>query len=628
MPYIYPVKLINLIERQAPLVAAILAALAYSFTLAPTFSHTDSGELAAVCYTFGVAHPTGYPLYTLLGGLFARLPLGSPAFNLNLMALLLTAAGVYWWGRSLDYFFGEWRTKTEDPGVVQRLRLAKVVAVFGGAFLLAFGQTWWVQGTAAEVYSLHCCLLGLNIFLVFRAWGAPDDARKPWLMLSIGLALAFSNHLSTIVILPGLAWLFFRKFGFNAAAFKLLGMMLGVFIPILIGLYAWLPIRSSMDPQYAWGNTVGWEEIWHHVSGRQFSVWFFTGMEAFKKNLADFFQRIPYEMGIGLLLALPGVVYSFKFKRDFSIFFLICIVSNLLWACNYAIKDLEPYFLLSYISMAFFSAVGLRWLWVRLETSLMIRILASAVVGVLLLVVMGVNFGKVNQRNAWQYHDYAKATLESLPPNSLVLSRFWDALISPSYYLQSVDGIRKDVQILDYHMLHDRHWYPDHIRRNLPEFSVSLGPKLDAWERTVRDFDLRGKMDVNRLSTDFDAVFNGILQQIATRPVYFSPDMKDLVISPGSGVALPKGIVLVPEQYLYRLAKIEDVQQYKSCTIGLFPLRLPANFGNPEDFALISQIRDVVRSRIRYEQQFQKPEAIAKLEGILQQLPKVEQPKP
>ena len=50
----------------------LLAAL----TLAPSLDFIDAGELAAVAHTFGVAHPTGYPLFTLLAGLWARLPIG------------------------------------------------------------------------------------------------------------------------------------------------------------------------------------------------------------------------------------------------------------------------------------------------------------------------------------------------------------------------------------------------------------------------------------------------------------------------------------------------------------------------------------------------------------------------
>ena len=54
---------------------AVTAGIVYGFTLAPSVVHIDSGELAAVQSTLGIAHPTGYPLFTILGYLFLRIPL-------------------------------------------------------------------------------------------------------------------------------------------------------------------------------------------------------------------------------------------------------------------------------------------------------------------------------------------------------------------------------------------------------------------------------------------------------------------------------------------------------------------------------------------------------------------------
>lgn len=39
----------------------------YLATLAPTITTGDSGDLIAAAARFEVAHPTGYPLYLLLG---------------------------------------------------------------------------------------------------------------------------------------------------------------------------------------------------------------------------------------------------------------------------------------------------------------------------------------------------------------------------------------------------------------------------------------------------------------------------------------------------------------------------------------------------------------------------------
>ncbi|KAG7466440.1 hypothetical protein MATL_G00164760 [Megalops atlanticus] len=53
----------------------------------------DSGELITAACELGVAHPPGYPLFTLLSCLaVVLLPLGSPAHSVNLMSGLMGAA--------------------------------------------------------------------------------------------------------------------------------------------------------------------------------------------------------------------------------------------------------------------------------------------------------------------------------------------------------------------------------------------------------------------------------------------------------------------------------------------------------------------------------------------------------
>ena len=53
----------------------LISFIVYLQTMAPSVPNIDGGELATVCATLGIAHPTGYPLFTLIGYLFAHLPI-------------------------------------------------------------------------------------------------------------------------------------------------------------------------------------------------------------------------------------------------------------------------------------------------------------------------------------------------------------------------------------------------------------------------------------------------------------------------------------------------------------------------------------------------------------------------
>src|SRR4030067_3268622 len=80
------------------LLTLLLPLVVYSLTLSPAVSFIDSGELAVVCYTLGISHPTGYPLYTLLGKIFSGLPVGTVIVRLNfLSALFASGAALFFY---------------------------------------------------------------------------------------------------------------------------------------------------------------------------------------------------------------------------------------------------------------------------------------------------------------------------------------------------------------------------------------------------------------------------------------------------------------------------------------------------------------------------------------------------
>ena len=55
----------------------LIALASYALTCSPSVNGGDSGELMNAIATLGIAHPPGYPLYTMLAHLFAKLlPIG------------------------------------------------------------------------------------------------------------------------------------------------------------------------------------------------------------------------------------------------------------------------------------------------------------------------------------------------------------------------------------------------------------------------------------------------------------------------------------------------------------------------------------------------------------------------
>jgi hypothetical protein len=141
----------------------------YFTTLGPSIGFIDAGELAAVAHTFGVAHPTGYPLFTLLAGAFSHLPLGGTViWKLNLFAALCCAASVF-------FFF---RVFLSLATPLSRSPQARAIAATA-ALALAFSRTFWSQSTGIEVYSLHLLLASLILFLFLRTASPPPARPTP-----------------------------------------------------------------------------------------------------------------------------------------------------------------------------------------------------------------------------------------------------------------------------------------------------------------------------------------------------------------------------------------------------------------------------------------------------------------
>ena len=65
--------------------------LLYGWTLAPTVTLVDSGELIVVAHGLGVAHPPGFPLWVILAHLASLVPLGNVALRINFSSALFAA---------------------------------------------------------------------------------------------------------------------------------------------------------------------------------------------------------------------------------------------------------------------------------------------------------------------------------------------------------------------------------------------------------------------------------------------------------------------------------------------------------------------------------------------------------
>lgn len=65
--------------------------ITYLLTLPPSVWFGDSGDFITSSYVLGIPHPSGYPLYTILGHLFSYMPFANIGMRITLMSSIFAS---------------------------------------------------------------------------------------------------------------------------------------------------------------------------------------------------------------------------------------------------------------------------------------------------------------------------------------------------------------------------------------------------------------------------------------------------------------------------------------------------------------------------------------------------------
>jgi hypothetical protein len=435
----------------------------------------DGGELSASAATLGVAHPTGYPIFMLLGRAAAMIPLGeSVIFRLNFLVAVFGAAAVFFFHR----FFLELLRGSDEDARDMGANPANMMAAGVTALTFAFTRTYWQQSVAYEVYSLHLLFLALVLVLFFRALRAEGPrADSAWILFAYVAGLSFANHMMTVALVPGCAFLIAsaRKRGLPKPS-----RLVGSAAAFVTGLtpYLYLPIRASVNPRMNWGNPSTWENFRWHISGHQFWRHMFQSRALADWKFAEFVQAFPSEFGyLALLAAVAGIWLLFRRNRALLAFLVLLFVSCVAYSINYGITDIESYFLPSYVAVMAAAAFGLRAL-LRLANPVAktAAILAAAAV---VLAPLLLHYRTVDLSGEYAAQDYGRNVLMSADSGGVIITDVDARVTMIGFYLQRVEGVRPDVAVIDRGYL-AYPYYSAQLERNHPWLAGKLGLPMPA----------------------------------------------------------------------------------------------------------------------------------------------------
>ncbi len=446
----------------AALIISLMLGLLYARTIAPGLTwanfSADGGDFLAAIATGGVPHPGGYPLYLLLGGLFARLPFGEPAFRTNLLSAFCTILTA----NLVALISANWLAG--KPG---RSWLALLAGLAYGLSPFA-----WGQALVTEVYSLHALL----VCLCLLAWSAK---RHWWVGLTFGLAAA--NHLTALLVLPLLVlggdaqrW----RPAPRAWLARFLGLLSG------LSLYLLLPLRAATHPAINWGGAASLPGLAWLVSGRMYSGFLLD------PPLVDVVGRLRGLAGLlleqfgplGVFLAVGGLLMMPRGRERLAGLWIV--LANGAFAILYNSSDSQVYLAPVWPVLAAWMAVGLGSLVELAGSSRRGQwLLAGLLAGALALLLMRVpriyqqvDLSQDERASGWITH-----TLDAIPSGALVFVS-GDQQVFGLWYAQFAQGRRPDVVMMADGLLAYR-WYLNSLADVYPRLGIPVTEQAQA-----RDF--------------------------------------------------------------------------------------------------------------------------------------------
>lgn len=546
------------IDRLLAVIVFLVSFTAYLLTLAPTIYIEDAAEFSASVPTLGIAHPSGFPLYMLLGKLFTLLvPIGEMAFRVNLFSAVTTSFALVVFYYAVKILITSKNcVDLPSPQPSPKMgegNLSSSFISFISALTLGFSQMVWHEATYAEVYPLYF-LFAVSFLWCLAKWRETKNLRFVYVLVFL-MGLSLSNHLSIIVYFPGVA--FFLLLFWNIKILEFKPIVLSIFLFIIpLSLYLYLPIRAAANPEFYFKALNAGSPAGAADSVEQFAAASLNSSTRITQNSLAYFSNITADIfeefpPVVLIVAVAGLF--FLFFRDKKLWFVILVFlglgsfgvigglthgqpySGTIW---WFLRYFLPYLLIPMAILFAFGLSGIFDLLQRLKISKMI----AAVVTIIVIVIAAsipiqglAKFWKINDKSQyWIAEDYITQMLDSLPPNSVLIANNHDMnndieLFSLAY-IQIIEKLRKDVAVISDTPVLRR---PAGLKLGIDYFYLSkFEQRLRLIDRTYKFYEKSGQRIFTTFPADtlpdsqYGSRSNGIVYQLFKKDEIGRPDFQ------------------------------------------------------------------------------------------------------
>ncbi len=453
----------------------------------------DAGDLVSAAYLHGVAHPPGFPLYTLLAFITSKLPFFTVAWRVGLISSLAGAGTV-------TILFLLIRSLTRDTKAS-----ILAVATLGTTYL------FWLYSIVSEVFLLHCFFSSLLIYLLYQWHQTKKDKYLSWFALTLGFSL--SHHLLTIFLFPGFAYLIFSdkkklpKLTPRYLLKKALLLSTGLTSYLYIFFAAW------SIPAISWDNATNITNFLNLVLRRAYGT--FQSGPIYAQTFFSRMIQIPYVgeftwadfTTVGIILAFVGCIAQYKRDRRLWIFFMLIFLfvgplyffyASYYIVDRFSLATFERFLLSSYLIITVWigegivsTVKGLIALMAKAGGKNTVRKIQKTSLSqafyliflILPLALLFINYSKVSTlKNDRTAENHARDILSTVPKNSIVILQF-DTSLFDTQYVYYIQHFRPDVKLLHFYKLYMGE-LTDQLKKYYPDVIVPPGKK----EKFMDDF--------------------------------------------------------------------------------------------------------------------------------------------
>lgn len=413
--------------------AFLVPLVVYLPDISPYVGRADTFEFQVIGPQLGVAHPSGYPLYTLVCKAFSLLPMGTMAWRINLSSAIFAALASAFLFLALD---------AKPP----KGRLDRPLAL-GAALMLSFSPTLWSRAIEAEVYALNAALVAIGLWLAVRWHGGQIQTARAWPAFGFLVGLAVASHITLGALsLVAASGLLVPRLRPDRRAW-LLALGLGV---LGVSLYVYIPLRW---PAVTDGEFMSLGQFWRFVTN--------ADSGGALRPLAFYQDPTRWHLVGRLLLnqvGWPGLVLAaigpFALGRAYPALNLGLLSAAAAWvwfnlSFYVADPDYSAFLIPAHTLVLFYLGWAARSLSRRLQTPALS--LGTMIIVLMLLISLnqiwrtGPEIDTISQGRA----DEAWARYALQQPLSTDATVLADSeKFPPLYYLQQVEGIRTDLELV------------------------------------------------------------------------------------------------------------------------------------------------------------------------------------